>query len=75
MNGKLSNDKCKLIKRYYSNRISMKAVQGKRKRKTEATHSKKRRGKVKEKQAMRLDVPGQRVLDYLLSSRFNFLLQ
>jgi hypothetical protein len=24
---------------------------------------------------MRLDVPGQRVLDYLLSSRFNFLLQ
>jgi hypothetical protein len=32
----------------------MKAVQGKRKRKTEATHSKKRRGKVKEKQAMRL---------------------
>jgi hypothetical protein len=54
MNGKLLNDKGKLIKRYYSNRISMKAVQGKRKRKTEATHSKKRRGKVKEKQAMRL---------------------
>jgi hypothetical protein len=73
MNGKLLNDKCKLIRRYYSNRISMKAVQGKRK--PEAMHSKKRRGKVKEKQAMRLDVPAQRVLDYLLSSRFNFLLQ
>jgi len=41
MKGKLLNDKCKLIRRYYSNRISMKAVQGKKKTRSYALEKKK----------------------------------